>query len=154
MQNKTALDNTGSHSSISLRKGNFRFGFEKKTIYQTTSQLNFTDKWDEAKKNKLKIVKEKKTDMTQSMYGHSKPSYQTMNEANFTAKDISASYSDNKLMKERGKALKQSNFSFGNFETKNTQQTIPTSVYEHAKQFHLERAKQSQLAKQRGIDLK
>lgn len=57
-------------------------------------------------------------------------------------------------MKERGMALKKANFSFGSFENNKPQQTIPTNLYEHAKQFHLERAKQSQLAKQRGIELK
>ena len=57
-------------------------------------------------------------------------------------------------MKERGKNLKESNFSFGSFEDTKSMKTIPTNVYEHARQFHAERAKQNHIAKLRGQELK
>lgn len=54
-------------------------------------------------------------------------------------------------MKERDKNLKQANFSFGHFSNKPVAQTSQAAVDKHAKAFHAEMAKQSQLAKQSKI---
>ena len=59
MRNNIKSGSKGCYSSISLRKGNFRFGFEKKNTYETTVQSSYTNKNEEAKKNKLNIWKEK-----------------------------------------------------------------------------------------------
>ena len=67
---------------------------------------------------------------------------------------LSESFKDQNLTKERGKALKQSNFSFGHFENRNTSNAIPAGLKEHAKQFHADLAKQNQMAKIRGQELK
>ena len=145
---------SGSFSANSLRRGNFRLGFEKMNTYETTAQSNFTNKNEEAMANKQPSFKDKKNNMAQNMYGYTKPTYQTTNNSNFTAKDISESFKDKGISKERGKALKQSNFSFGHFENRNTPNAIPPGLQEHAKQFHAELAKQNQIAKLRGQELK
>ena len=79
---------SGSFSANSLRRGNFRLGFEKTNTYETTAQSNFTNKNEEALANKNQSFRDKKTNMAQNMYGFSKPTYQTTNNSNFTAKDI------------------------------------------------------------------
>ena len=146
---------SGSFSANSLRRGNFRLGFEKLNTYETTAQSNFTNKNDESYQGKMPSFKDKnKTNMAQNMYGYTKPIYQTTNNSNFTTKDISESFKAQNLTKERGIALKQTNFSFGHFENKTTSNVIPPGLKEHAKQFHADLAKQNQMAKIRGQELK
>lgn len=145
---------SGSFSANTLRKGNFRLGFNCDDNYETTAQSNFTNKNDEFKAAKPTSVKGDKQSNLTTMYGYGKPTYQTMNNSNFTEKDVSDSFKDKILMKERGKNLKSSNFSFGHFNNNGALKTLPADANQHSNKFHTDLAKQSQIARLRGQELK
>jgi hypothetical protein len=146
--------NGGTFSANTLRKGNFRLGFNQDNIYETTAQSNFTNKNAESNTLNSYAHRVDKKSSVSHLYGYGKPNYQTTNNSNFTEKDVTNSFKDKLLLKERDKNLKKANFSFGHFSNKGMTSTLPVDMTEHAKQFHADLAKQNQIAKQRGLELK
>lgn len=150
------LTNSGpnAYSANTLRKGNFRLGFNKDNMYETTAQSNFTDKNNESDRAIPNAHRADKKSHLTHVYGYSKPSYQTMNNTNFTEKDVSDSFKDKLLMKQRGQNLKQTNFSFGNFSNNSGTNSMPIDTSGRTNKYQADFAKQNQEAKQRGVELK
>ena len=153
----TTFDNArpSARSANSLRKGNFKLGFNKDNIYETTAQSNFYDKNNEFTRVMPNAHRpDKKSNLT-SVYGNTKPTYQTTNSSNFTEKDVSNSFIDKQLMKQRGVNLKQSNFSFGNFSNNSGTNSLPPNYTSgRTNKFQVDYVKNNQEAKIRGMELK
>lgn len=143
--------NANTFSANTLRKGNFRLGFNNENTYETTSNANFNDKNPEFTRSHVNVNRGDKNTIP---LGNGKTSYQTTNNLNFTQKDVAESFKDKLLMRQRGEKLKKANFSFGHFNNRNSLKNEPHNITDHANKFHSEMVKQKQQAKQRGVELK